>query len=469
MPSFFLCPAVLALSAAVHALDLPTNDADALSLAVKQVSNGVLTFYDRDSNETQDGIGIFPDPYYWWESGVAWDSLVNYWYLTGDASHNELVQSALIAQTGTDDDFMPLNQTKSLANDDQAAWGLAAMTAAERDFPTTGNQTAWIDLARNVFDTQAARWDTGSCGGGLRWQIFTFNAGYNYKNSISQAMFFQLAARLAHFTGNQTYVDWASRAYDWTSSVGLISENFMVYDGTSVTQNCTEFSRIQWSYNAAAFVYGSAILANVTSDTQWTDRTNSLLSSLLTTFFPNTTSQIITERACESSGTCNPDQLVMPALTLRWLALTPLFAPTTQASIYPALNASAAAAASRCTVVDGQGPDAPANCRGRWSASGNDTSSADDENTGTDDDTWGLGQQLAALEVLQSKYVVTPDGVNASFALRTENGTAMAGGGNGTATGGSGASGTAGASGAGRLAASWGALVTVAAVGAWFL
>ncbi|EOD52835.1 putative glycoside hydrolase family 76 protein [Neofusicoccum parvum UCRNP2] len=358
MPSFFLCPAVLALAAAVHALDLPTNDADALSLAVKQVSNGVLTFYDRDSNETEEGIGIFPDPYYWWESGVAWDSLVNYWYLTGDTSHNELVQSALIAQTGTDDDFMPLNQTKSLANDDQAAWGLAAMTAAERDFPTTGNQTAWIDLARNVFDTQAARWDTGSCGGGLRWQIFTFNAGYNYKNSISQAMFFQLAARLAHFTGNQTYVDWASRAYDWTSS---------------------------------------------TSDTQWTDRTNSLLSSLLTTFFPNTTSQIITERACESSGTCNPDQLVMPALTLRWLALTPLFAPTTQASIYPALNASAAAAASRCTVVDGQGPDAPANCRGRWSASGNGTSSADDgENTGTNDDTWGLGQQLAALEVLQS-------------------------------------------------------------------
>lgn len=82
---------------------------------MKQVSNGVLSFYAGDS----DGIGIFPDPYYWWESGEAWDTLVNYWYLTGDASHNAAIQAALVNQDGVDDDYLPTNQTKTIMNDDQ--------------------------------------------------------------------------------------------------------------------------------------------------------------------------------------------------------------------------------------------------------------------------------------------------------------------------------------------------------------
>jgi mannan endo-1,6-alpha-mannosidase len=148
-------------------------------------------------NQTGGIPGNLPDPYYWWEAGAMFGSLIDYWYYTGDTSYNNVVSQAMLYQVGPDNDYMPPNQTKTEGNDDQGFWGLAAMSAAETNFqnPPAG-QPQWLALAQAVFNTQATRWDTTTCGGGLRWQIFTFNQGYNYKNSISNGIFFNLGARL---------------------------------------------------------------------------------------------------------------------------------------------------------------------------------------------------------------------------------------------------------------------------------
>lgn len=135
------------------------------------------------------------------------------------------------------------------------------MNAAEKNFPSPTSFPAWIDIAKNVFEDQASRWDQTTCGGGLRWRIDTaYLKGYNYKNSISQATFFMLAARLAKYTNNGTYVDWANKACDWTAKVGLIDGLFKVFDGAETNDNCGTVSRLQWTYNAAAFMYGSAVM-----------------------------------------------------------------------------------------------------------------------------------------------------------------------------------------------------------------
>lgn len=56
--------------------------------------------------------------------------------------------------------------------------GIAAMSAAEFNFPNPpSDQPQWLALAQAVFNSQAPRWNTDSCGGGLKWQIFTFNNG----------------------------------------------------------------------------------------------------------------------------------------------------------------------------------------------------------------------------------------------------------------------------------------------------
>lgn len=140
------------------------------------------------------------------------------------------------------------------------------MTAAEANFPNPPeDKPQWLELALAVFNSQTVRWDTTSCGGGLKWQIFTFNNGYNYKNAISNGCYFNLGARLALYTGNSTFADLASRMWDWTTSVGLISNEYFVYDGSDDTLNCTELNHIQWSYNAGVFLYGAATMWNFVS------------------------------------------------------------------------------------------------------------------------------------------------------------------------------------------------------------
>ena len=109
------------------------------------------------------------------------------------------------------------------------------------------------------------RWDTANCNGGLRWQILFSNAGYTYKNSISNGVFFELAARLAKYTGNQTYADWAVKSWDWSQGVGLITPDYNIYDGAGILENCSLPDHVQWTYNAGVFLHGAANMYNYVS------------------------------------------------------------------------------------------------------------------------------------------------------------------------------------------------------------
>jgi mannan endo-1,6-alpha-mannosidase len=193
-------------------------------------------------------------------------ALVDYWYFTGDTTFNKITTQALLFQVGPNNDYMPPNQTKSEGNDDQAFWGMAAMSAAEDKYPNPpSDQPQWLALAQAVFNSQVLRWDSTTCGGGLRWQIFTFNNGYHYKNTISNGCFFNIASRLAVYTGNSTYADWADKMYDWVAGVGLLSPTFQFFDGTDDTLNCTEVDHNQWSYNPGVFMLGAANMYNFVS------------------------------------------------------------------------------------------------------------------------------------------------------------------------------------------------------------
>jgi mannan endo-1,6-alpha-mannosidase len=163
---------------------------------------------------------------------------------------------------------MPPNQTKELGNEDQACWGLSAMTAAEVGFAKP-KSAEWVDYAVNVWNTQATRLDyesenaNGTCGGGLRWQIFRFNSGYEYKNAWSNGNFFLLSARLAKFTGNATYAQYANKVFKWSKDIGLVGEGYEVHDGTSANRNCSSVNQIQWSATNGIFTEGAALMYNM--------------------------------------------------------------------------------------------------------------------------------------------------------------------------------------------------------------
>lgn len=211
-----------------------------------------------------DVPGNLPNPYYWWEAGAMFGALIDYYLYTEDDQFNEITIQGMLHQVGPDNDYMPPNQSKTLGNDDQAFWGMAALSAAENKYPDPpSGAPQWLALAQAVFNTQVARWDMATCGGGLKWQIFTFNNGYNYKNTISTGCFFNIAARLEKYTGNTTYGDWASKSWDWTHAIGLMSDDYHFFDGTDDTTNCSGINHIQWTYNAGVYLAGAAAMWNL--------------------------------------------------------------------------------------------------------------------------------------------------------------------------------------------------------------
>ncbi|KXS93620.1 hypothetical protein AC578_5913 [Pseudocercospora eumusae] len=382
-----------ALLAARSALgiELDLKDPNSIKSAARTTADGMMKWYT--GNKTGGIPGLLPGPYYWWEAGAMFGAMIDYWYYTGDATYNDVVSQALLFQVGPDVNYMPPNQSKSLGNDDQAFWGIAAMSAAETNFPNPPkDQPQWLALAQAVFNSQALRWDTTSCGGGLKWQIFTFNNGYNYKNSISNGCFFNLAARLGFYTGNTTYYDWANKMWDWTREIGLMSDKYYIFDGSDDNLNCTELNHIQWSYNAGVYMYGAAVMWNVTTGSEqetWRQRAQGLLEGAAQIFFKD---NIMYEVACEPSNNCNIDQQSFKAYLSRWMAASIKVAPWMHDTVLPLLASSAQAAAKSCS-----GGDDGKTCGTKWT-------------TGNWDGGYGVGQQMNALEVIQSNLIDSVQG-----------------------------------------------------------
>ena len=142
---------------------------------------------------------------------------------------------------------------------------MAALTAAELNFTNPApDQPQWLALAQAVYNTQLVRFDN-LCGGGLHWQAFPFLNGFSYKNSIANGCFFNIAARLAAYTGNASYAAQAESTWDWTKAVGFIDNDYNVYDGADSDLNCTKINKEQFSYNAGVFLLGAATMYNYVS------------------------------------------------------------------------------------------------------------------------------------------------------------------------------------------------------------
>jgi mannan endo-1,6-alpha-mannosidase len=97
------------------------------------------------------------------------------------------------------------------------------------------------------------------------------------------------------------------------------------------------------------------------------------------------------EAACEDvngSGTCDTDQLSFKAYLSRWLAATTKVAPYTRTQIMAWLSTSASAAAEQC-----DGGTSGTTCGEHWTEGS------------TYDSTYGVGQQMSALSVVQSNLI----------------------------------------------------------------
>lgn len=353
------------------------------------IVQGIFDYYD--GSRIGGTIGEFIPPYYWWEAGGVWGGLIDYSIFMKNDTFVDTIKQAMVYQTGDDNNYIPLNQSTTEGNDDQAFWGIAAMEATERNLSNPSNPDQnWLTLTQAVFNTMSARWDSSSCGGGLRWQIFQWNAGYDYKNSVLNGSLFHLGARLARYTANDSYVEWCEKVWDWMFSSGFLTEGelWWVYDGATVESNCTKITKLNWSYNQGLMMSGCAYLYNYTGDSKWLERTESLLDGARI-FFKNNT---MFEVACQGSNNCNTDQRSFKAYFSRFLGQTAVLVPLTYDEIMTYLRTSALAAAQSCSGgTDGH------TCGLNWT-----------NGTGWDG-VYGLGEQLSALEVIQNLVINNVD------------------------------------------------------------
>ncbi|KAH7129612.1 family 76 glycosyl hydrolase [Dactylonectria estremocensis] len=385
----------LSLATVANAIEVAWDDDKSIKSAASTVAYGLAKYYT--GNYTGDTPGNLPDPYYWWEAGAMFGTLVDYWWLTGDDSYNKITTQALLHQVGDDDDYMPGNQTLTEGNDDQGFWAMAAMSAAEHKYPNPPkDQPQWLALAQSVFNQYVSRWDTKHCGGGMRWQIFTWNAGFDYKNSIANGCFFNIAARLARYTGNDTYADWAEKIWDWHIEVGLITDEYQVFDGVHFEGKCPNSTdKTQWSYNTGIFLYGAAMMYNITNSDSWKIRVDGMLEDV-DKFVNNGT---LYEQYCEPTKQCSQNAQSFKGYLARWLAATSQVAPHTSQSISTLLLSSGKKAAVLCSGSPTEGFNGHAGTACGFSWLGD-----------TFDGLVGVGPQMSSLQIIMYNLVQSASG-----------------------------------------------------------
>ncbi|KAK1771678.1 mannan endo-1,6-alpha-mannosidase, partial [Phialemonium atrogriseum] len=380
--STHLASTVASIASFILPKDLDIGETTSIQGVARTIAAGAMSYYPGNAEHFAD----LPAPYYWWECGALMGAMLDYSHYTQDPTYDKTVATALLAQVGPNFDYMLPAHFGDEGNDDQAFWGFAVMAAAERNFPQPdASVPPWLELGTNLWNSLVARWNPSTCGGGLAWQIFESNPnGLNYKNTVANGGLFQLSARLARATGNDTYLHWAEKVWDWTTAVGMIDAGLNVYDGADSLDNCTKINPVSFSYTAGIYLYGAAVMANHTGDAAWAARAKGLLEASRSFFSPfaNAT-DIMYEHACEQVGSCNVDMLSFKGYMSRFMHASTLMVPSLRPAVDGLLNTSAKAAAAACA-----GGEQGTTCGQKWYVGGFDGNP-------------GLGQDMSALETIQ--------------------------------------------------------------------
>ncbi|KAJ5893817.1 Mannan endo-1-6-alpha-mannosidase DCW1 [Penicillium taxi] len=341
--SLFKGSLVALLAAPAYAITLDISSEESIKSAASISAKAMMSYYK--GNLPGHIPGAFASK--WWEGGALFLATLQYWHFTGDTTYNEETRIGMQWQAG-DDNFYPSNYSAYLGNDDQMFWGLAGMTAAELKFADDSTGYSWLSLAQGVFNAQIDRWDTTACDGGMRWQIHSWESGYTLKNSISNGGLFQLAARLARYTGDSLYTEWANKIWNWSANSPLLNNStWNVADSTEMENDCATQGDTQWSYNYGTYMMGAAYMYNYTNGSStWLKAVDGLLNKTFDHFIVN---GVLKEVTCEPSEECNDNEILFKGLVSSWLSFTALLVPSTYDRILTKLQNSAKAAALSCT------------------------------------------------------------------------------------------------------------------------
>lgn len=384
-----------ALASSATAIEVELGNEESVCNAATDLVDGIMDYYL--GTRYAGTVGMFQQPYYWWEAGLVFGGMIDTWKFCNNDTYVGIIQEAIVHQKGPDNDFFNVeNQTDVEANDDQVFWGFTVMEAAERGFPMYSNDendVNYAQLAMNVYNNMAPRWDDQNCGGGLRWQILDTMNGWDYKSMISTGGVFALGARLARYTGDDSLKRSSKRILQWMKQSKFVVQNegndfYNVNDGAEIVHGaCPVVNGALWSYNYALMLMGSAYLYNATGEQFWDNELGLFLGGLEHYMVNTTGGNTLYEYQCEKWQRCNNDQRAFRAVVARTLGEIYQLAPQYSERVLALIDSSAAGAAASCSGgSDGK------TCGINWGINGWDG-------------LYGLGEQISALEIIQNSLI----------------------------------------------------------------
>jgi predicted alpha-1,6-mannanase (GH76 family) len=235
----------------------------------------------------------------WWNAANALTAVIGYARHTGDDSHAQVVATTFRHARRRHPDFV------NMFFDDNGWWGLAWVAA----YDLTG-ENQYLDAARVIFARNLAGWDD-VCGGGMWW-----NTKRTYKNAITTELFITLAAQLHERTpGDQEYLSWALRGWEWLAGRGLIGPNGLVNDG--LRADCANNGGTAWTYNQGVILGGLAALYDITGDREYLRHGEFIADAALSRL--TDPDGILTEPCELTADGCNGDGTQFKGIFARYL------------------------------------------------------------------------------------------------------------------------------------------------------
>ncbi|KAK8044098.1 family 76 glycoside hydrolase, partial [Apiospora rasikravindrae] len=342
---------------------------DSIKETAAEVAKDLLSFYKGEDPGWTFAIGILPGPppdgdYFWWIGGAMYVAILTpVGYLARlpppDRGHAIRPHHHAVAG-GAERREQGLHAGQLDGDHGQRRPGLLGHDghAGGRDqLPPPPAETGldWLALVQAVFNEQTmlerrVNIPGNNCNGGLRWQAFSINNGFDYVNTISNGIYFNLGARLARYTGNDTYAEYADKTYELLERLKYIDEEGNVHDGAHLPKDCLDVNKLQFSYNAAVMIQGAAYMYDVTNQSQkWKDRLDLLVDRSLAVFFPN---GVAYEYACEGVGSCNVDMRSFKGYLHRWVSQATVLAPHLRDRVMAVFETSTRAGVAACDRGD---------------------------------------------------------------------------------------------------------------------
>ena len=157
----------------------------------------------------------------------------------------------------------PLGSGGDRYYDDHAWLGLALVRHHE-----LAGDPALLGLAARVFSFAASGWSaeaTWEVPGGIRWKEPSTNRS---RNTCANGPTAALAAKLHERTGDESYLEWATRIYDWTRRA-LLGTDALYMD--RIAPDGTRTPTI-WSYNQGSMIGSGVLLGRQTGEARYVDQ-----------------------------------------------------------------------------------------------------------------------------------------------------------------------------------------------------